>query len=79
MSAHFVYLYRTRSGVPQYVGYGHSVQRALSHANHSHNSDLRTWLENDNFELTIAGPYRDEQEGKSVEAALISARQASEG
>ncbi len=70
--SHYVYLYRTPSGKPKYVGYGHDVDRAISHARDSHNSALRGWLEAGNFDLTVAGPYRDEKEGLCVEAALIS-------
>lgn len=70
---HYVYLYRSLSGVPKYVGYGMNVDRSLSHAGHSHNDDLRRWLERGDFNLTVAGPYRDAAEGKHVEAALISA------
>ena len=70
---HFVYLYRSISGVPKYVGYGADVKRAMSHAGASHNDGLRHWLEADRFEVTIAGPYSSESEAKKVEAALISA------
>lgn len=67
-----MYLYRTVSGKPKYVGYGHDVDRAISHARDSHNASLRDWLEAGKFNLTVAGPYRDKQEGLNVEAALIS-------
>jgi hypothetical protein len=70
---HFVYLYRTPGGAPKYVGYGHHLARALSHAEHSHNERLREWLSAGRFDLTVSGPYRDEDEAKAVEAALISA------
>jgi len=69
---HFVYLYRTVAGVPVYVGYGKEVSRSISHRGHSHNQELRLWLENNPFDLQIAGPYRDEKEAKNVESALIS-------
>jgi hypothetical protein len=68
----FVYLYKDLSGRPKYVGYGHSVQRALSHSGASHNKELKDWLARDQFDLLIAGPYRSESEAKAVEAALIS-------
>jgi len=71
--AYYVYLYRSIAGVPKYVGYGMSVERALTHAGHSHNDALRSWLTRGEFDLSVAGPYRDEAEGKRVEAALISA------
>jgi len=71
---HYVYLYRSSPyGPVKYVGYGMSVERAISHVGRSHNPDLRTWLEVGSFDLTVAGPYRDEHEAKCVEAALISA------
>jgi hypothetical protein len=69
---HFVYLYRDSAGTAKYVGYGQNVERALSHSGKSHNSRLKAWLEKDNFDLSIAGPYRSESEAKVVEAALIS-------
>ena len=70
---HYVYLYREPSSLkPRYVGYGMSPTRALSHPGNSHNVDLRNWLEADSYDLQIAGPYRDRQEGLNVEAALIS-------
>ncbi len=68
-----MYLYRSASGVPKYVGYGMNVDRALAHAGASHNAALRAWLDEEQFDLSVAGPYRDETEGKAVEAALISA------
>jgi hypothetical protein len=70
---HVVYLCRTPSGAPKYVGYGRHLARALSHAEHSHNERLREWLRVGRFDLTVSGPYRDEAEAKAVEAALISA------
>jgi hypothetical protein len=73
MADHYVYLYRTPAGVPKYVGYGTDPARAMSHAGASHNVRLREWLEGGHLDLVIAGPYRDELEGKHVEAALISA------
>lgn len=70
---HFVYLYRTLQGEPVYVGYGHTVQRALTHTGASHNAELKTWLAKNKFDLQISGPYISEREAKAVEAALISA------
>ena len=70
---HFVYLYRSESGTPKYVGYGRFADRAIAHAGASHNRDLKEWLDRGRFDLTIAGPYASEQEAKRVEAALISA------
>ncbi len=68
----FVYLYKDLAGKPKYVGYGHNVERALSHSGASHNRALKVWLEQDKFDLSIAGPYKSESEAKAVEAALIS-------
>ena len=70
---HFVYLYRTPAGIPKYVGYGKTVDRATAHAEVSHNSGLRSWLASGQFDLTVAGPYGDRREALHVEAALISA------
>lgn len=72
---YFVYLYRTTAGIPKYVGYGTRVDRALAHAGSSHNDDLKAWLNQNRYELKVAGPYKSEHEAKAVEAALISALQ----
>jgi hypothetical protein len=72
MAQNFVYLYRSLDGTVVYVGYGHTVQRALSHVGNSHNSGLKRWLARGKFDLQVAGPYRNETEAKAVEAALIS-------
>jgi len=72
VAQNFVYLYRTLTGVPVYVGYGHTVQRALTHTGASHNRELKAWLVKNKFDLQIAGPYSSEAEAKAVEAALIS-------
>ncbi len=69
---YFVYLYRTNSGTPKYVGYGTRVDRALSHSGNNPNQEFQKWLEKNPHELTVAGPYGSEREAKSVEAALIS-------
>ena len=69
---HFVYLYRTLQGDPVYVGYGHTVQRALTHTGASHNAAFKSWLAKNKFDLQISGPYANEREAKAVEAALIS-------
>ena len=68
----FVYLYKSLKGSPIYVGYGKSVQRALTHSGGSHNKGLKAWLAQNQFDLSIAGPYSSEAEAKAVEAALIS-------
>lgn len=70
---HYVYRYLDHRRRTVYVGYGESPERAMSHSGGSHNEDLRNWLMQRRFELLIAGPYRDRDEGLAVEAALISA------
>ncbi len=70
---HFVYQYLDVAGRTMYVGYGESPSRAMAHSGGSHNPGLGKWLERNEYELRIAGPYRDETEGLAVEAALISA------
>ena len=67
-SKHYVYLYRDLAGKPKYVGYGQNVQRALSHTEKSHNQSLKALLAKNNFDLSMAGPYRSESEAKVVEA-----------
>lgn len=72
MSAHFVYMYRHKNGIPFYVGYGMDPKRAASHAEGSHNKALEMLLKNDKYLLEIAGPFGDEATGRAVETALIS-------
>jgi len=72
VAQNFVYLYKTLTGTSVYVGYGHTVQRALTHTGASHNRELKAWLGKNKFDLQIAGPYTSEAEAKAVEAALIS-------
>lgn len=69
---HYVYRYLDERGRTVYIGYGESPERAMSHPDSSHNAELRTWLKQAKYELLIAGPYRDKDEGHAVEAALIS-------
>ena len=72
MKQNYVYLYKSLDGSPMYVGYGGTVQRALTHTGSSHNKKLKQWLAKNKFDLSIAGPYESESEAKAVEAALIS-------
>jgi hypothetical protein len=58
----FVYLYKSLKGSPIYVGYGKTVQRALTHSGGSHNKELKAWLAKNQFDLSIAGPYASELE-----------------
>lgn len=69
-----MYLYRTPgSRRIKYVGYGETPARALGHSGGSHNGALQEWLVGGEYSLEIAGPYGTAAEGKTVEAALISA------
>ena len=70
--AHFVYLYRDKSGRPRYVGYGESSERAISHMAQTHNKALDALLNSD-FKLEIAGPFGSKETALAVETALISA------
>jgi len=72
VAAHYVYLYATKSGRVVYVGYGRRTQRSMTHPESGHRA-FRTWLARNPHEIRIAGPYRDAQEAKAVEAAFISA------
>lgn len=69
-----VYLYR-REGSPQvrYVGRGATPDRALQHTGGSHNPGLRELIEEGEYVVEVAGPYRSTAEAALVEAALISA------
>jgi hypothetical protein len=71
---HYVYMYRDPSSLKAlYVGYGMSPGRALSRPGKSDNEKLYRRLSTETYDLLIAGPYRDREEGLKVEAALISA------
>ena len=69
----YVYLYRTLGGAVRYGGFGHEAERAMSHAQASHNKELKDWLDADQYHLSIAGSYKTAEEGEHVEAAPISA------
>jgi hypothetical protein len=75
-SQFFVYLYRSASGVSKYVDYGMNVDRALAHAGASHNAALRAWLDEGQFDVSVAGPYRDETEEKAGCAGSSTGRRA---
>jgi hypothetical protein len=75
---HYVYLYRDKSGRPQYVGYGKRVTRANAHLRKSHNPNLNAFLrKNKKFTIEVCGPFKSNQKSKQigliVETALISA------
>ncbi len=68
-----VYIYRRLNGAIAYVGRGATAERAQSHADGSHNSELEVLISSGEYELEVAGPYHDYEVAKEVEAALISA------
>ncbi|MDQ1248383.1 MAG: hypothetical protein QG597_2755 [Actinomycetota bacterium] len=70
---HYVYLYRTKTGTPKYVGYGRDGERPLEHPGASHNDKFRAFLDGSDYSIEIAGPFRDREEGLNVESVLISA------
>lgn len=72
---HYVYLYRTKTGKPLYVGYGASVKRSSAHlGKRAHNKQLSQALrQHPNYTLEISGPFGDEHSARAVETALISA------
>jgi hypothetical protein len=70
---YYVYLYRDKCGKPQYVGYGKRAGRATIHWTKSHNPTLSSFLKKKKFTLEIAGPFKSEPVGRTVETSLISA------
>jgi hypothetical protein len=71
---HYVYVYRSKSGKPLYVGYGASVVRSAAHlGKNAHNQKLTQALGSDGYTVEIAGPFGDELRARAVETALISA------
>lgn len=75
INQHYVYIYRTKSGKPLYVGYGASVVRSAAHlSKQAHNKKLSAALrQHPDYTLEIAGPFGDEHRARAVEIALISA------
>lgn len=69
---YFAYIYRHPQSLQVlYVGYGTRPGRAYSVG---HNRKIANVVESgEGFEILIAGPYRDEEEARNVEAALVSA------
>ena len=69
---YFAYIYRDPKTLKvRYAGYGTRPGRAFSVG---HNEKVAKVVEDgEGFEILIAGPYRDEEEARNVEAALVSA------
>jgi hypothetical protein len=70
---HYVYLYIDERERVRYVGYGRETERATSRLAGSHNDGLNRFLVERKYRIEIAGPFVEEQTGKAVETALISA------
>lgn len=70
---HYVYRYIDGRDRVRYVGYGRDTERATSHLAGSHNERLNAFLKARQYRIEIAGPFDDEQTGRAVETALISA------
>jgi hypothetical protein len=68
---YFCYVYRqSKDGKIVYVGYATDSSRAYTDG---HNERVRSFVESgEKYEISISGPYRDEQEARNVEAALVS-------
>ena len=73
-SQFFVYLYHSASGVPEYVGYGMTSTERWRMPEPATTQLFAAWLDEERFDLSVAGPYRDEVEGKAVEAAFSALR-----
>lgn len=69
---HYVYLVRDLDDRIRYVGYGRRPSRATAHLYRSHNPDLGRFLRTRPYKIEIAGPFRTEEVGRAVEAAMIS-------
>lgn len=69
---YFAYIYRDPKTLEVlYAGYGTRPGRAFSVG---HNRGVTDRVENgEGFQILISGPYRDEQEARNVESALVSA------
>jgi predicted GIY-YIG superfamily endonuclease len=66
------YIYRRPdNGKILYVGYATEVSRAFTDG---HNEKITEFVNSgEDYEIYISGPYRDEEEARNVEAALVSA------
>jgi hypothetical protein len=69
---YFCYIYRqSKDGRVIYVGYATDASRAYTDG---HNERVKKFVTSgEKYEISISGPYRDEQEARNVEAALVSA------
>jgi hypothetical protein len=69
---YFAYIYRDPKTLKvRYAGYGTRPGRAYSVG---HNEKIGKVVEDgEGFEILIAGPYRDEEEARNIESALVSA------
>jgi hypothetical protein len=69
---YFCYIYRqARDGRIIYVGYATDASRAYTDG---HNERVTRFVSSgEKYEISVSGPYRDEQEARNVEAALVSA------
>lgn len=69
---YFCYIYtKPDSGKVLYVGYATDASRAYTDG---HNEHIMKFVDSGQpFNISISGPYRDEEEARNVEAALVSA------
>lgn len=72
-SSHYVYIYKDKKNTIKYIGYGKEARRAISHERKTHNASLSELINDENYNIHIAGPFDSEITARSVEAALISA------
>lgn len=68
---YFCYIYtKPDSGKVLYVGYATDASRAYTDG---HNEHIMNFVDSGQaFNISLAGPYRDEEEARNVEAALVS-------
>jgi len=68
---YFCYVYRRpENGKILYVGYATDASRAYTDG---HNLQVSKYVNSgQKYEINISGPYRDEEEARNVEAALVS-------
>jgi hypothetical protein len=71
LAPYYVYLYRDAAGVPIYVGKGKG-QRAWQHRVQSHNSDLQTWIVDEDLQPEILRRFADEAGAFAREIKLIA-------
>lgn len=66
------YIYRKpNNGTILYVGYATDASRAFTDG---HNPKVASFVDSgQSYEIYLSGPYRDEEEARNVEAALVSA------